>query len=91
MLASIRRSRTYLLAAAAALALAVSAFAATATPAHAFYTQEDMCGSYIYGWNYWNNQFYNEFVRSGEQVTPYLEYAAHKVNVYYDLVVEYKC
>ena len=91
MLETLRRSRTYLLASAAALALSASAFAATATPAHAFITAQDMCGQYIYGWNYWNNEFYNEFVRSGEVVSPYLIYTGHKVNEYYDLVVENNC
>jgi hypothetical protein len=91
MLKTIRHSRTYLLASAAALALSASAFAATATPAHAFHTVEDVCAGYIYGWNYWNDQFYKEFVRTGEQNSPYLEYTASRVNEYYDLVILYEC
>jgi hypothetical protein len=88
---TIRRSRIYLLAPVAALAFYASAFAATAPPAHAMRTLEDVCGGYIYGWNYWNDQFYKEFVRSEEQVTPYLEYAGSRVNEYYDLVIQNNC
>jgi hypothetical protein len=91
MLTAIRRSRTRLLATAAALALSVSALAATATPAHAYITAQDMCGSYIYGWNYWNGELYNEFVRTGGEDSAYLDYSAHWVNVYYDLVVQNHC
>jgi hypothetical protein len=91
MLTVIRRSRTRLLATAAALALAVSAFAATATPAQAFVTAQDMCGSYIYGWNYWNGQFYDEFVRTGGEDSAYLDYSAHWVNEFYDLVIQNSC
>jgi hypothetical protein len=91
MLATIRRYRTRLLATGAALALSVSAFAATATPAQAYITAQDMCGSYIYGWNYWNNELGNEFIRTGGEDSAYLEYSAHWVNVYYDLVIQNHC
>ena len=88
---TIRRPRAYLLASAAALACSASAFATTATPADALRMPGDVCAGYIYGWNYWNDQFYKEFVRSGEEVTPYLEYTGSRVNEYYDLVIQNNC
>ncbi len=50
-----------------------------------------LCGTYISGWNYWNAEFYNEFVRTGGGNSAYLEYAAHWVNVFYDLAIQNHC
>jgi len=46
---------------------------------------------YIYGWNFWQGQFYNEFQRTGGEYSLYLGYAARQVNDYYQLVVQNNC
>ena len=88
MIGILRRPRAgaTVIAAAAAFGAAVAA-----PPAHAAINQAS-CGSFIYGWNYWNEQLYNELAPSnGEVWTSRATYCAHMVIVYDDLVTRNNC
>jgi hypothetical protein len=80
---TLRRGRTWVKAVVIATALVASAGAVEAQPAHAL--SRFSCGQVIGNYNYWANEFYGEFVRSGGEYTDYLGYTSTQMNNYADL------
>jgi hypothetical protein len=60
-------------------------------PANAIVTNQDYCAGYIYGFNYWEREFNEEFIRSNGEETPYLLYANDQENLYFRLILNYSC
>jgi hypothetical protein len=74
-----------------AIAVAVSILGFNAQPAHAGAPPTRPCGAYLHAWNYWTNEWYTAFMAAGQQVTPYVAYAASQANDYLDLWNNYGC
>jgi hypothetical protein len=58
--------------------------------AGAFITAADQCGSYIYGYQYWGEQYVLEWERAGEE-TLYAAFAYNRVVYYGHLISVYNC
>jgi hypothetical protein len=86
-----RKLRTACMTIPIAAILAVTGLAGGTQKADALVTSADYCAGYIYGWNYWGSEVDREFVRSGGEDTPYLDYAWAKKVAYGRLIATYNC
>jgi hypothetical protein len=85
-----RRLRTGLAAIVSAAALAVVGLGAGAPPAGAFVTVADQCGSLLYGYQWWGEQYVIEYERAGYE-TLYAAFAWNRVVYYGHLITVNNC